>query len=238
MSPFCHIEILFLVKILWKDDPDCNLAIRQFLVWISVVIQDVERELAAERASSREAVGQSWLYSCCGFLEGKICRCSAAEHRHNSSWDSWRTSCCLRISNCEYCFYGALQKFSSKSCRRFCFLEFWGIYRHCNWWGSLLSQNLRLQVAEAAQLHVAAQDNFNSWASDFVLVPRKSIGWWMNHHFCRGLSSESKRKHHQKRLPRLTSTCNSCFVSIKWGDAKEEAGVAMRGWTTSHKFSQ
>ena len=119
MSRFCHIEILFLVKILWKDDPDCNLAIRQFLVWISVVIQDVERELAAERASSREAVGQSWLYSCCGFLEGKICRCSAAEHRHNSSWDSWRTSCCLRISNCEYCFYGALQKFSRKT------KEFW-----------------------------------------------------------------------------------------------------------------
>ena len=61
-------------------------------------------------------------------LEAKVCCCRAAEHRHNSSWDSWRTSCCLRISNCEYCFYGALQKFSSKSCRWFCFLEFWGIY--------------------------------------------------------------------------------------------------------------
>ena len=104
----------------WKDDPDCNLAIRQFLVWISVVIQDVERELAAERASSREAVGLSWLYSCCGFLEGKNCRCSAAEHRHNSSWDSWRMSCCLRISNFEYCFYGALQKFSRKTKKFWC----------------------------------------------------------------------------------------------------------------------
>ena len=61
MSPFCHLEILVPAKMLWKDDPDCNLAIRQFLVRISVVIQDVERELAAERASSREAVGPSWL---------------------------------------------------------------------------------------------------------------------------------------------------------------------------------
>ena len=53
-------------------------------------------------------------------LEGKNCCCSAAEHRHNSSWDSWRTSCCLRISNFEYCFYGALQKFSRKTKKFWC----------------------------------------------------------------------------------------------------------------------